>query len=54
MFKNMHMLDHTESVTMTDESSALRRNMPKRNDEEGGKQPHSHSLILPPHHQFRV
>jgi len=37
MFKNMHMLDHTESVTMTDESSALRRNMPKRNDEEGGK-----------------
>jgi hypothetical protein len=37
--RDVHMLHHTQSVTMLDESSALRRNMPQHNDEEGGKQP---------------
>jgi hypothetical protein len=40
---DVHMLHHTQSVPMLDETltetSALRGNMPQRNDEEGGKQP---------------
>jgi hypothetical protein len=37
--RDVHMLHHTQSVNMLDENSALRGNMPQRNDEEGGKQP---------------
>jgi hypothetical protein len=37
--RDVHMLHHTQSVTMIDENSALRVNMPQRNDEESGKQP---------------
>jgi hypothetical protein len=37
--RDVHMLHHTQSVPMLDENSALRGNMPQRNDEEGGKQP---------------
>ena len=37
--RNVHMLHHTQSVPMLDETSALHGNMPQRNDEEGGKQP---------------
>jgi hypothetical protein len=37
--RDVHMLHHTQSVPMLDETSALRGNMPQRNDEEGGKQP---------------
>ena len=33
------MIHHTQSASMLDESSALRRNMPQRNVEEGGKNP---------------
>jgi hypothetical protein len=36
---DVHMLHHTQSVPMLDETSALHGNMPQRNDEEGGKQP---------------
>jgi hypothetical protein len=36
----VHMLHQTQSVPMLDdEKSALRGNMPQRNDEEGGKKP---------------
>jgi hypothetical protein len=41
--RDVHMLHHTRSVTMLDENSALRHNMPQHNDEEGGKQPVSFS-----------
>jgi hypothetical protein len=37
--RDVHMLHHTQSVPMLDETSALHGNMPQRNDEEGGKQP---------------
>ena len=37
--RDVHMLHHTQSVTMLDETSALHGNMPQHNDEEGGKQP---------------
>jgi hypothetical protein len=37
--RDVHMLHHTQSVLMIDENSALRGNMPQRNDEEGGKTP---------------
>jgi hypothetical protein len=37
--RDVHMLHQTQSVPMLDENSALRGNMPQRNDEEGGKQP---------------
>jgi hypothetical protein len=37
--RDVHMLHHTQSVPMIDETSALRGNMPQRNDEEGGKTP---------------
>jgi hypothetical protein len=36
---DVHMLHHTQSVLMIDENSALRGNMPQRNDEEGCKTP---------------
>jgi hypothetical protein len=36
---DVHMLHHTQSVPMIDENSALRGNMPQRNDEEGGNTP---------------
>jgi hypothetical protein len=45
----VHMLHQTQSVPMLDENSALRGNMPQRNDEEGGKQPRlafSHAASL--------
>ena len=35
----LHMLHHTQSVPMIDETSALHGNMPQHIDEEGGKQP---------------
>jgi hypothetical protein len=35
----VHMLHQTQSVPMLDDNSALRGNMPQRNDEEGGKKP---------------
>jgi hypothetical protein len=35
----VHMLHHTQSVLMLDVNSALRGNMPQRNDEKGGKKP---------------
>ena len=35
----VHMLHQTQSVPMLDENSALRGNMPQRNEEEGGKKP---------------
>jgi hypothetical protein len=37
--RDVHMLHHTQSVLMLDETSALHGNMPQHNDEEGGKQP---------------
>jgi hypothetical protein len=37
--RDVHMLHHAQLVIMKEESSALRRDMPQRNDEEGGKQP---------------
>ena len=37
--RDVHMLHHTQSVPMLDETSALHGNVPQRNDEEGGKQP---------------
>jgi hypothetical protein len=37
--RDVHMLHHTQSVPIIDENSALRGNMPQRNDEEGGKTP---------------
>ena len=37
--RDLHMLHHTQSVPMLDETSVLHGNMPQRNDEEGGKQP---------------
>jgi hypothetical protein len=37
--RDVHMLHHTQSVPMIDETSALRGNMPQRNDAEGGKNP---------------
>jgi hypothetical protein len=37
--RDVHMLHHTQSVPMLDETSALHGDMPQRNDEEGGKQP---------------
>jgi len=37
--RDVQMLHHTQSVPMIDEISALRGNMPQRNDEEGGKRP---------------
>jgi hypothetical protein len=42
--RDVHMLHHTQSMLMIDENSALRGNMPQRNDEEGGKTPR---LFLP-------
>ncbi len=36
--RDVHMLHHTQSVPMHDETSALHGNMPQRNDEEGVKQ----------------
>jgi hypothetical protein len=36
--RDVHMLHHTQSVPMIDETSVLHGNMPQRNDEEGGKQ----------------
>ena len=35
--RDVHMLHRTQSVPLLDEHSALRGNMPQRNDEEGGK-----------------
>ena len=35
----VHMLHQPQSVPMLDENSALRGNLPQRNDEEGGKKP---------------
>jgi hypothetical protein len=35
--RDVHKLHHTQSVPVLDETSALRGNMPQRNDEEGGK-----------------
>ena len=35
--RDVRMLHRTQSVTMLNENSALRHNMPQRNDEEGGK-----------------
>ena len=35
--RDVHSLHCTQSVPLLDERSALRRNMPQRNDEEGGK-----------------
>ena len=37
--RDVHMLHHTQSVPMLDETSALHGNMPQHNDAEGGKQP---------------
>jgi hypothetical protein len=37
--RDVMMLHHTQSVAMIDETSALRGNMPQRNDAEGGKNP---------------
>ena len=37
--RDVHMLHHTQSLPMLDETSALHGNMPQHNDEEGGKQP---------------
>jgi hypothetical protein len=39
--RDVHMPHHTQSVsvTMNDEHSAMRRNMPQRNDEEGRAKP---------------
>ncbi len=37
--RDVHMLHHTQSVSMLDETSVLHGDMPQRNDEEGGKQP---------------
>jgi hypothetical protein len=37
--RDEHMLHHSQSVPMLDERSALWRDMPQRNDEEGGNQP---------------
>jgi hypothetical protein len=36
---DVHMLHLTQTIPMLDEKSALRGNMPTRNDEEGGKAP---------------
>jgi hypothetical protein len=36
---DVHKLHHTQSGPMLDETSALRGNMPQRNDAEGGKNP---------------
>ena len=36
---DVHMLHHTQSVPMLDETSALHGNMPQRNNDEGGKKP---------------
>ena len=35
--RDVHSLHCTQSVPLLDERSALRRNMPQRNDDEGGK-----------------
>jgi hypothetical protein len=35
--RDVRLLHCTQSVPLLDEHSALRRNMPQRNDEEGGK-----------------
>jgi hypothetical protein len=37
--RDVHKFHHTQSVPMLDENSALRGNMPQRNDAEGGKNP---------------
>ena len=37
--RDVHMLHHTQSVPMLDETSALHGNMLQHNDAEGGKQP---------------
>jgi hypothetical protein len=37
--RDVHMLYHTQSVPILDETSALHGNMPKHNHAEGGKQP---------------
>jgi hypothetical protein len=37
--RDVHKLHHTQSVPMLDETSALRGNIPQRNDAEGGKNP---------------
>jgi len=37
--RDVHMLHHTQSVPMLDETSALLGNMPQHNNTEGGKQP---------------
>jgi hypothetical protein len=36
--RDVHMLHHTQSVLMIDENSALRGNMPQRNERRGGRQ----------------
>jgi hypothetical protein len=35
--RDVHLLYCTQSVPLLDEHSTLRRNMPQRNDDEGGK-----------------
>jgi hypothetical protein len=42
--RDVHMLHHTQSVPMLDETSALHGNMPQHNDVEGGK----HHVSLSP------
>jgi hypothetical protein len=37
--RDVHMLHHSQSVPMLDETSALHGNMPQHNDAEGGKHP---------------
>jgi len=37
--RDVHMLHHTKSVPMLDETSALHGNMPQHKDAESGKQP---------------
>ena len=47
--RDVHMLHHSQSVSMLDETSALHGNMPQHNDAEGGKQPRlafSHAASL--------
>ena len=39
LMRDVHLLQPTQTVPLLDANSALRGNMPQRNDEEGGKQP---------------